>query len=170
LSFLSSALTPSTKKKALVRRYDRETLAGWINPSTFLQPEGIELMTEQGGVVMLPYREVKDVCFVREWDGGLPDRQAFLTRPKMAGLWINLRYRDGESLEGIIPNNLMGLDPGGFSVIPPDPFANTQRIFVPRSALAGVEVLGVVGSPLRKRKPKPAAQEQGGLFDQPAEP
>ena len=81
-----------------------------------------------------------------------------------------LRFRDGETMEGIIPNNLMGLDPGGFSVIPPDPFGNTQRIFVPRSALAGIEVLGVVGSPLRKRKQKPAPEGQPGLFDHPAEP
>jgi hypothetical protein len=161
-------LSPSTKKKALIRRYDRETLPGWINPSSFLQPEGIELMSEQGGIQILPYREVKAIYFVREWDGGLPERRAFQTRPKMAGLWINLRFRDGESLEGIIPNNLLGIESGGFSVIPPDPFANSQRVFVPRSALAGVEVLGVVGSPLRKRKPKEPSEDQRGLFDQPA--
>jgi hypothetical protein len=161
-------VSPSTKKKALVRRYERETLAGWINPSSFLQPEGVELMSEEGGIQILPYREVKAICFVRDWDGGIPERNAFQTRPKMAGLWINLRFRDGEALEGIIPNNLMNIESGGFSVIPPDPFANTQRIFVPRSALAGVEVLGVVGSPLRKRKPKEPPKEQGGLFDQPA--
>jgi hypothetical protein len=160
----------STNKKALVRRYDRETLAGWIKPSSFLQPEGVELTSDQGDTRILPYPEVKAICFVRDWDGGLSERHAFQTRPKMAGLWVQLRFRDGEVLEGIIPNNLMGIEPGGFSVIPPDPFANTQRIFVPRSALMGVEVLGVVGSPLRKRKPKEAPAGQGGLFDQPAEP
>jgi hypothetical protein len=160
----------STNKKALIRRYDRETLAGWIKPSSFLQPEGVELTSDQGDTRVLPYPEVRAICFVRDWDGGLPERQAFQTRPKMAGLWVQLRFRDGEMLEGIIPNNLMGIEPGGFSVIPPDPFANTQRIFVPRSALAGVEVLGVVGSPLRKRKPKESPAGQGGLFDQPGEP
>jgi len=41
---------------------------------------------------------------------------------------------------------------------------------VPRSALLGVEVLGVVGSPLRKRQEKVAPERQPGLFDQPAEP
>lgn len=163
-------MADSTNKKALVRRYDRETLAGWIKPSGFLQPEGVELMSLQGAIQTIPYREVKAVCFVRDWEGGLPERHEFQTRPKMAGLWVFLRFRDGETMEGIIPNNLMGLDPAGFSVVPPDPFANTQRIFVPRSALAGVEVLGVVGSPLKKRKLKPAPEGQPGLFDQPAEP
>jgi hypothetical protein len=160
----------STNKKALVRRYDRETLSGWIRPSGFLQPEGVELMSVQGDILTLPYPEVKAICFVRDWDGGLPERHEFQTRPKMAGLWVFLRFRDGETMEGIIPNNLMGLDPGGFSVVPPDPFGNTQRIFVPRSALAAIEVLGVVGSPLRKRKQKAEPEHQPGLFDQPAEP
>ena len=163
-------MTPSTTKKVLVRRYDRETLPGWINPSGFLQPEGVELLSEGGGVQILPHRDVKAICFVRDWDGGVGERHVFQTRPKMAGLWINLRFRDGEVMEGIIPNNLMGLESGGFHVIPPNPFGNLQRVFVPKSALIGVEVLGVVGSPLRKRKPKDVPKDQGGLFDQPAEP
>ncbi len=37
----------------------------------------------------------------------------------------------------------------GFTVIPPDPYGNQQRVFVPRAALQSVEVLGVVGSPLK---------------------
>ena len=164
-------MADSTNKKALIRRYDRETLAGWIKASSFLQPEGVELMSLQGDTQILPYREVKAICFVRDWEGGLPERHEFQTRPKMAGLWIHLRFRDGETMEAIIPNNLMGLEPGGFSVIPPEPFGNTQRIFVPRTALVGVEVLGVIGSPLKKRKQKPEAEAgQPGLFDQPAEP
>jgi len=155
----------STNKKVLVRRYERETLPGWVKPSSLLQPEGVELLSLLGDVQILPYTEVKAIYFVRDWDGGLGERHEFQNRPKMAGLWVLLRFRDGESLEGIVPNNLMSLDPGGFSVIPPDPFGNTQRLFVPRSALVGVEVLGVVGSPLKKRKQKKDVEGQGGLFD-----
>ena len=158
-------MADSTNKKVLVRRYDRETLAGWVKPSGMLQPEGVELLLLQGDVQILPYPEVKAIYFVRDWDAGLGERHEFQNRPKMAGLWVLLRFRDGDTLEGIVPNNLMSLDPGGFSVIPPDPFGNTQRLFVPRSALVGVEVLGVVGSPLKKRKQKQAVEGQGGLFD-----
>ena len=163
-------MADSTNKKVLIRRYDRETLAGWVKPSSLLQPEGVELMSLQGDTMILPYPEVKAIYFVRDWDGGMPERHEFQNRPKMAGLWVQLRFRDGETMEGIIANNLMGLDHAGFSVIPPDPFANTQRLFVPRSALVGIEVLGVVGSPLKKRKQKPEPAGQPGLFDQPAEP
>jgi hypothetical protein len=51
-------------------------------------------------------------------------------------------------------------------VIPPDPNGNQQRIFVPREAAIAVEVLGVIGSPLRKRKPAPVSQDQIRLFDE----
>jgi hypothetical protein len=83
----------------------------------------------------------------------------------MAGLWVSLRFRDGGVLEGIIPNNLMLLEGSGFTVIPPDSFGNQQRVWVPRGSLVALEVLGVVGSPLQRRKPKPAPKEQIGLFD-----
>jgi hypothetical protein len=160
-------LAASTTKKALIRRYDRETLAGYVNPASFLQPVGVELLSDQGHASIVPYPEIKLVAFVKEFEGAAePERQVFQTRPKMAGLWVNLRFRDGGALEGIIPNNLMLLEGGGFTVIPPDSFGNRQRVWAPRASLVSVEVLGVVGSPLRKRKAKPAPKEQIGLFDE----
>ena len=68
-------------------------------------------------------------------------------------------------MEGILPNNLLTLETTGFTVIPPDPFGNLQRLWVPRASLLSVEVLGVVGSPLRKRKPK-ESRGQIGLFEE----
>jgi hypothetical protein len=165
-------LSASTTKKALIRRYDRETLAGYVNPASFLQPEGVELISDQGHTSIVAYREIKLVAFVKEFEGAAdPERQVFQTRPKTPGLWVSLRFRDNSVLEGIIPNNLMLLEATGFTVIPPDSFGNQQRVWVPRGSLAAVEVLGVVGSPLRKRKPAaPAAKDQTrdqiGLFDE----
>ena len=71
-------------------------------------------------------------------------------------------------MEGVIPNNLMQIEPEGFTLIPPDPFGNLQRLFLPRTALTSVAVLGVIGSPLhrRKRAAKPVPKEQYGLFDE----
>ena len=161
-------MASSTTKKALIRRFHRETLAGYLNPVTFLQPEGVELLSAEGQVAILPYQEVRTVSFVRDFDTPeQQDRQTFQTRPKMAGLWVRFRFRDGEAMEGILPNNLMQIETHGFVVVPPDPYGNRQRVFVPRAALIGVEVLGVVGSPLKKRKAKADAEEQIGLFDEP---
>ena len=157
----------STTKKAVIRRFDRETLAGYVNPLTYQQATGIELLSADGNVALVPYREIKTVAFVRDFGvGDETTRLIFNTRPKMEGLWISFQFRDGEVMEGVMPNNLLPADPHGFTVMPPDPYSNQQRIFIPRAALQAAQVLGVVGSPLKKRKPKLPVKEQIGLFEE----
>jgi hypothetical protein len=157
----------STTKKAVVQRFEREPLPGYVNPISYLQPAGVELLSAQGEIATVPYDHVRMVVFVREFDStGEPARRVFQTRPKMEGLWVRVEFRDGEIMEGILPNNLLQLEHYGFTLIPPDPYGNQQRVFVPRTSLRAVKVLGVVGSPLRTRKAKPAGREQIGLFDE----
>ena len=158
----------STNKKVLVTRFDRETLFGFVSPQTYLQPAGLELLTTVGTIIMVPYNEVKTVSFVRDFDqaGAHLEMRQFTTRPKMEGLWVRLRFRDGDAMDGMLANNLLQLDPPGFTIVPPDPGFQNQRVFVPRAALTEVQVLGVVGSPLRKgRRPKPVPAEQLEIFD-----
>jgi hypothetical protein len=160
-------LAGSTTKKAIIRRFDRETLSGYLNPSSFLQPSGVEMLTAQGNILEIPYSEVKAVAFVRDFGPTAETgRAVFHTRPKTAGLWVAIEFRDGEAMEGVMPNDLLQLEPFGFTVIPPDPYSNQQRLFIPRVALRKLEVLGVVGSPLKRRKEKIAPQGQIGLFDE----
>ena len=157
----------STTKKAVIRRFDREALAGYINPVTYQQLTGIELLSADGNVATVPYGDIKTVSFVRDFDSPeATTRLVFNTRPKMEGLWMSFQFRDGEIMEGVMTNNLLPVEPHGFTVIPPDPYSNHQRVFIPRAALRSVEVLGVVGSPLKKRKPKLPPKEQIGLFDE----
>jgi hypothetical protein len=157
----------STTKKAVIRRFDRETVAGFVNPNTYLQPAGVEVMTPSGNFVVVPYPEVKAVSFVRDFETADPsrERKVFNTRPKTDGLWLRMTLRDGEVMEGVLANNLLALDAYGFNVVPPDAYSNHQRIFVPRTALKEVQVLGVVGSALRRRKGKAAVKEQIELFE-----
>jgi hypothetical protein len=161
-------LAASTTKKVLIRRFDRESMAGYVHPQNYLRPNGVELLKTDGSFALVPYDEVKAVHFVRDFDLGAqsPETRVFNTRPKMDGLWVRLRFRDQELMDGILANNLLLLEPYGFTFTPPEPYSNNQRVFVPRTALAEVQVLGVVGSPLRTRKPKPVPKEQIGLFDQ----
>lgn len=150
-------------------RFDREPLAGFVKPQTYLQPDGLELLSQNGSVSVVPYGEIKLVCFVRDFQQGEPRKELrlFTTRPKMEGLWVRMRFRDGDLMDGMLANNLLQLDSYGLSVIPPDPGFQNQRIFVPKAALSSVQVLGVVGSPLRMRKPKrPPSKEQLEMFDQ----
>jgi hypothetical protein len=157
----------STHKKVLVSRFDREPLSGFVNPNGYQLADGLELMTQGGSVSIIPFSEVKLVCFVRDFQQGEPRKELrlFTTRPKMEGLWIRMHFRDGDAMDGILSNNLLLLEPYGFSVVPPDPGFQNQRVFVPKAALSRIQVLGVVGSPLRTpRKPKVAPKEQIELF------
>jgi hypothetical protein len=155
----------STAKKVVVRRFDRENLTGFVNIFSYLQPNAIELLTPEGALVLLPYDDVKSVCFVKDFEAEAESRRVFMTRPKLEGLWVRMLFRDGEIQDGILPNNLLTWEIAGFTVTPPEPDANNQRVFVPRSALKSIQVLGVVGSPLRpKRKKAGPAPDQPTLF------
>jgi len=162
-----SSLGVSTNKKVLVSRFDREALSGFVNPQTYLQPTGLELLSQAGTVLVVPFGEIKSVCFVRDFQIGEAGKELrqFGTRPKMEGLWVRMQFRDGDIMDGMLQNDLLQLDTYGFSVIPPDPGFQNQRVFVPKAALANVQVLGVIGSPLRTRKPKAPAKEQLEMFD-----
>lgn len=160
----------STTKKVLITRFDRETLSGFVNPQSYLLTDGLELMSTGGALTVVPYSEIKLVCFVRDFQQGEPRKELrlFSTRPKMEGLWIRMQFRDGDAMDGLLANNLLQLDTQGFSVIPPDPGFQNQRVFIPKAALSGVQVLGIVGSPLRKiAKTKPVSKEQLEMFDKP---
>jgi hypothetical protein len=158
----------ASNKKVLLVRFDRASLQGFVQTPAGLEGEAIELLRPDGGLVRVPLAETKLVCFVRDFEAGETwrENQAFATRPKTPGLWVRFRFRDGDWLEGLLPNNLLQFEASGFSSIPPDPSFQNQRVFIPRLALAGVEVLGVIGSPLRRRTAKPAREEgQLKMFD-----
>jgi hypothetical protein len=161
-------LASSTNKKVQIWRFDRELLSGFVNPLTYLSAAGVELLTLSGSVSTVPYGEIKRVHFVKDFgvSGNPPERKAFLTRPKLDGLWVRLLFKDGEALEGVLSNNLLQLEPFGFTIVPPDYSYNNQRIFVPKPALADLQVLGVVGSPLRQARPKrKSIKDQIQLFE-----
>jgi hypothetical protein len=160
-------LAGSTAKKALILRFDRESLSGFIHPQTFLAEQGIELLSAGGSLVVVPYPDVKAVCFVRDFEVETPSAQklVFASRPKAHGLWVRLSFRDGQTMEGLIANNLLLFEPVGFSITPPEGVWNSQKIFVPRSALAEVQVLGVVGSALRQSRKKDEPREQMKFFE-----
>jgi hypothetical protein len=157
----------ASNKKVLVARFDRESLQGFVQAPSGLEGDALELLRPEGSLVRIPFSETKLVCFVRDFEAGetWQDHRAFVTRPKIAGLWVRFRLRDGDWLEGILPNNLLQFEASGFSAVPAGPGLQNQRIFVPRPALAGVEVLGVIGSSLRRRPAtKPGDDGQLKMF------
>ena len=155
----------STHKKVILMQADKRPLRGYLNPARLGQVDPVDVLTPDGEHVEVPMAKIRAIYFVREFtDDFEPERKAFLSRPKLDGLWVRLRFPDGEALEGVIPNDLLSLLDNGLQITPPDLNSSTDRIFVPRSALADVTVLGVVG--IARRKPAAAAAAQPRLFNE----
>ena len=133
-------MSGSTSKKVVLERFDRAAVRGFVNPQAFLQAEGIEVMRADGSLAVVPFDQVKALSFVRDLDGAgvLSERREFLARPKTVGLWVELRFRDGDLLEGVLPNNLLSVEPEGYSITPPEATGNAQKVFIPRRALSEV--------------------------------
>jgi len=149
-------LKSSTHKKVIVRKMDRDAMQGYVAPASFVVEGKLELMNTSGKVVLIELADVKGVYFVREFaDVDASARKTFATRPRTEGLWVRLKFRDNDVMEGLMPNDLAQLSRDGFLINPPDSRGNLQRIFVPRSALAELTVLGVIGGPAaRRRRPR----------------
>ena len=143
---------------------DRKPLRGYLNPGRLGQTDPVDLLTPDGEHQEIPLAKIRSIYFVRDFsDEFEPERKAFLSRPKLDGLWVRLRYTDGETLEGLTPNDLISMLDNGVQITPPDLNSTTDRIFVPRSALSEITVLGVVG--IARRKPAAAAASgQSHLF------
>ena len=157
-------MSTSTTKKAVLYRFDREPLRGFVDPQSFQTATGIELLSQHGSVSLIPYQEVKLVCFVKDFDGSpvQQEKRLFSSRPKALGLWVRAQFRDNDFQEGVLPADLLHLDEHGFMVVPPDPASNNQRMFLPRLALKELRVIGVIGV---QKRGKAEAERQGRLFE-----
>jgi len=162
---------PSSRKKAIVRKFSREWLAGYLPPGHFAHHGQIELLDLDGKVAALPLDQVKWICFVRDFNSGEPDnpehllRKSFAGRPRTEGLWLRLRLTDGELIEGLAANDLTLFDAPGIFLTPPDIRSNTQRIFIPRPAIAELAVVAVIAAPSRRKQGE--ASRQPDLFSSP---
>lgn len=154
--------TRSTRKQVVVRKLDKGLVKGFVDPVRYLHPEGLEMLDRKGRLLHIPLDEVKGVFFVRKFEGNpnACERKVFHSRPRLAGLWVRLTFKDNEVMEGLVANNLLDMDPLGFSVTPPDLSSNNLRIFIPRSALSTFEVLGVVSESVAHRRPRQPAAPQ----------
>jgi uncharacterized protein DUF6982 len=144
---------PSTHKKVVVHKTDRDSLNGYLAPANFIREGKLELLNTAGNVVAIDLREIKLVYFVRDFgESEAPSRKTFTTRPRTEGLWVRLKFKDNEIIEGMMPNDLSSNLAEGFLINPPDLRSNTQRMFVPRDSLESLTVLAVIGSARRRRR------------------
>jgi hypothetical protein len=162
-----------SRKKVILRKFTRGWVSGYIAASGFTRQGALEMLDMSGKVLTILNQEVKWACFVRDFNSGEIDnperllRKTFAGRPRGEGLWLRLQLKDGDILEGLSENNLGLLDADGFFLTPPDTRSNTQRIWLPRTSLAALEIVAVIGG-AAKKKPveaaKPEEQRQETLF------
>ncbi|HEX8817905.1 MAG TPA: hypothetical protein VF753_20620 [Terriglobales bacterium] len=158
---------PSTHKKVVVRKMDRDSINGYVAPANFVQEGKLELLNTSGNVVAIELRDIKVVYFVRDFgDIDAPSRKTFTTRPRTEGLWVRLHFKDNELLEGMMANDLALNSAEGFLVNPPDLRSNVQRMFVPRTALDSLTVLAVIGAARRGRRGVPVDTAQMPIFNE----
>jgi hypothetical protein len=155
-----------TNKKVIVRKTDRDSISGYVSPANFVVDGKLELLNTTGNVVGIDLREIKAVYFVREFsDSEVMARKTFTTRPRTEGLWVRLRFKDNETIEGMMPNDLAQNPEDGFLLNPPDLRSNTQRVFVPRASLASLTVIAVIGSARHRRKGGVPDTRQVSMFE-----
>jgi len=130
---------------------------------------GIELITIGGTLQRVEFPDVKALCFISESakPNLFSEASLFERRPKLAGLWTRFTLRDGEQLDGILPHNLLDWPNAGYLVIPPRAGAARQRVFLPKAALTGTELRGIVGRPaaIRSGPAQPRQDGQLSMFD-----
>jgi hypothetical protein len=157
---------PSSRKKVIARKFNRESLAGYLPAAHFVHHGQIELLDLAGKVATLPLDDVKWLCYVRDFNSGEVDnpesllRKSYTGRPRTEGLWLRLRLTDGDSIEGLAGNDLTLLDSSGIFLVPPDIRSNTQRMFIPRSSIAEFVVVAAIASPARRK-----AEDRPGQAD-----
>ncbi len=152
----------SLQKKTILRRFVGDVLHAYLPASGFVQENHIHYLNLEGRVTTVALREVKTVCFVRDFnlsDAVNPERllrRTFVARPRGEGLWIRITFRDDpDVLEGLAATDDALLDglttDAGLYLSPPDTRANTQRIYVPRLAIASLQILSVINSSSKRQ-------------------
>ena len=157
----------SSQKPVIVRRFSRDWLAGFVNQRRLVQDGSLEVLDTGGKVLTLALAEIKHVSFVRELaTAGQPEperltRKTFAARPRTAGVMVRVHFKDADMLEGLATNDLSLLENEGLFLTPPDTRSNVQRIYIPRLAIAELEILAVIKTPTAR---KVASQMQDDLF------
>lgn len=155
-----------SRKKVIARQLTQEWVAGYLPVDGFLRDGQVELLALDGKTLPLAAVGLKWICFVRDFNSGEaanPERllrKSFAGRPRTEGLMVRLRLVDGDLIEGLVANTAELARGEGIFLAPPDGRSNTQRIWIPPSAITEMQIVAVI-APRKRREPGP---EQETLF------
>ncbi len=132
--------------KGYIESQQWEELEGLLVQGPRRLPDVLRLRGAQDDVFReIPLKGVKAVFFVKSFEGqGTHNYLKFFSNaPMVHGIWVQVQFRDGEIMEGIILNGMQHLVEPGFFLHPTDPDGNNKLIYVLKSSLTDFRVLGV---------------------------
>lgn len=146
--------------KVVAHRHDGSLVKGYLDaPAPTLEslfarshepfPELLLLRDAAGSTNQrVNIAELKAVFFVKEFDGSkhYNEVKIFANIPLIQGIWVQVRFKDGEYLEGVVHNSIHHLVEKGFFMKPPDPESNNEMVYVLKSSVTEYRVLGVRAS------------------------
>jgi hypothetical protein len=150
----------TSRKKAVARKLTQGWVAGYLPSSDFFHNGFVELLALDGKTLQIDASSLKWICYVRDFNSGEaanPERllrKTFTGRPRTEGLALRLHLTDGDLIEGLAANDLSLISGEGLFLTPPDVRSNTQRLWIPHSAITEMEVLTVIGGK-QKQPPTP---------------
>ncbi|MEO8725458.1 MAG: hypothetical protein ABI383_04990 [Acidobacteriaceae bacterium] len=109
-------------------------------------PDRIQLRLHGSGLPLdISLVDAKAVFFVKDFDGQKQrkDLNFHQRASSIDGVWVQLAFHDGETLEGMVFNSIHPLIDPGFFLIPTDPGSNNRLVYVLKHALADYRVLGL---------------------------
>src|ERR1700679_3370080 len=94
----------SGRKPVIVRKFSRDWLAGYASGGFDRSRTELEILDLSGKGVRMDWDQVKWVCYVRDLPSASADqsnperllRKRFSIRPRTAGLWLRLKFTDGD--------------------------------------------------------------------------
>ena len=126
-----------------------DTLEELLQQGPFPLPEQVPLRTTGARQAQaIDLESLKALFFVKSFEGRdqYQELKFFDAHPPVLGLWVRIKYFDGEASEGVVHNSLHYLMNPGFFLKTPDPHSNNKLIYVLKSSLVDFRVLGVRSS------------------------
>lgn len=150
---------PATEKhKVVVNLRDGTVVKGYLETAvptdlaSLLQdplrkfPTHLKLHSANGsGHHEIDVSKAKAIFFVKSFEGNKAKHplRFYANGPTVHGIWVEIRFTDGEVVEGVIHNSIHHLVEEGFLLSPSDPDSNNEVVFVLKSAIQNYRVLGV---------------------------
>jgi len=126
-------------------------LNGDIDSATFLDAirgsPGVLPVRTLGtkALIEIQLSQIKSAYFVKSFRGN-PERKDlrfYSNGPAVGSIWVEIRFKDNEVLEGLIENSAQHLIGDGFFLRPSDLGGNNLAVYVNKAAIASYRVLGV---------------------------